>query len=194
MQQSTFSPSLTILLLLQSEITTNNKLIESNNKKELTLTNTKHALSVTFSVCPNKICEGRNGTSHCPLPKVVVWSEEESLKLSINQWHEEYLPMVSLPVPDESSSRATFIFPRSFYRTPIEIIIPDKCDLLTAWLFPESVYPKNKAIEPTPISTPASNTDEELIGLLSCSSSSPMELALAAILRETRINKGVSLY
>jgi len=106
----------------------------------------------------------------------------------MSQWTEEYLPTVALPVPDESSLRATYIIPRSLYRTPIGSIIPDSCDLLTAWLFPESVYPNDKAIEPTPISTPASTTAEELIGFLSCPSSSPMELALATKLREATNN------
>jgi len=55
-----------------------------------------------------------------------------------------------------------------------------------AWLFPESVYPNDNSNEPTP--NPVSTTAEELIGGLSSPSSSPMELALAAILREAKNN------
>jgi len=38
-----------------------------------------------------------------PLPKVLLWSEEKSLKLKMYQWKEDYLPIVALPVTDESS-------------------------------------------------------------------------------------------
>jgi len=41
-------------------------------------------LSETASDCPNKMGEGGNEPSHCPLPKVVVRSEEESLKSYAN--------------------------------------------------------------------------------------------------------------
>ena len=128
--------------------------------------------------------EGRDGPSHCPLPKVVVWSEEESLKLNVNQWKEDY---VALPVPDESSLWTNYISSKSLYLTPIGII-PDDCDLLTALLFPDSVYPKDKAIETTIISNPISAIAEELIGSLSCLSCSPMEMALAAKLLEAKNN------
>jgi len=106
----------------------------------------------------------------------------------MNQWKEDYLPTVALPASDESSLRATYISPKSLYRTPIRSIIPDYCDLLTALLFPESVYPKDKAIETTLISNLISATAEELIGFLSCPSRSPMELALAAILLKAENN------
>jgi len=125
--------------------------------------------------------EGRDGPSHSPLPKVVVWSEEESLKLNVNQGKEEYLPMVALPPTDESSRWADYISTKSLYRTPIGIIMPIDSDLLTALLFPESVYPNDKLGETPPHSVTAA---EELIGLLSCPSCSPMELALATRLRE----------
>jgi len=62
------------------------------------------------------------------------------------------------------------------------------CDLLTACLFPESVYPDHHETEPTPVSSSSSTTAEELIGCLSCSSSSPMELTLAALLLEAKNN------
>ena len=45
----------------------------------------------------NIMGEGRDGSSHSPLPKVLGRSEEESLQLSMNHWKEEYLPMVALP-------------------------------------------------------------------------------------------------
>jgi len=38
--------------------------------------NTNHVLSEAFSACPNKIGEGGNGPSHCPLPKVMVRFED----------------------------------------------------------------------------------------------------------------------
>jgi len=41
-------------------------------------------VSETSYACPTKMGEGRDGPSHCPLPKVVVRSEEES-QLSMNQ-------------------------------------------------------------------------------------------------------------
>ena len=37
-------------------------------------------LGETSSACPSKMGEGRDGPSHSPLPKVLVRSEEESLK------------------------------------------------------------------------------------------------------------------
>jgi len=96
---------------------------------------------------------------------------------------------VALPVPDESSLWANYISRKSLYLTPIWII-PDDCDLLTALLFPDSVYLKDKAIETTiiSISNPISTIAEELIGSLSCLSCSPMEMALAAILLEAKNN------
>jgi len=52
-------------------------------------TNTNLNLGETSSACPSKMGEGSDGSSHCPLPKVVVRSEEESLKLNINQLEED---------------------------------------------------------------------------------------------------------
>jgi len=65
---------------------------------------TKPDLGETSSACPSEMGEGGNGPSHCPLPKVVVWSEEESLKLYRSQSNEEYLPIVAPPedIPFES--------------------------------------------------------------------------------------------
>jgi len=156
----------------------------TNNNQELYLPNTttKPDLSETSSACPSRMGEGRDGPSHCPLPKVLVRSEEESLKLNRSQLTEEHLPVVALPVTDESSLSAIFIFPRARHLTPIGTIISEDCDLLTAWLFLESVYPD----QVTSVPVPASTTTEELIVLLSCSSSSPMELALATILLEAK--------
>jgi len=74
--------------------------------------------------------------------------------------------------------KAIFIFPRAPHLK------------LIGTNFPESVYP-HQATEPTSISAPASTADE-LIGLLSSSSSSPMELALAAILLEAKNKYGNS--
>jgi len=85
----------------------------------------------------------------------------------MNQWNEDYHSIVALPIPDEFSLRTTYISTKFPFLTPIGIIIPDDCDLLTAWLFPESVYPNDKAIEPTPISNPVKTTAEELIDFLS---------------------------
>ena len=42
-------------------------------------------LGETSCACPSKMGEGRDGPSHCPLPKVLVRSEEESLKLTVNK-------------------------------------------------------------------------------------------------------------
>ena len=104
-----------------------------------------------------------------------------------NQLNEEYLqPVAALQVPDESSQQP-IILTRALHLTPIGIIIPEECDLLTACLFPESVYPNHHEMEPTPVSSPSSTT-AELLELLSCSSSSPMELALAALLLEAKTN------
>jgi len=99
----------------------------------------------------------------------------------MNHWKEEYLPMVALPPADESSRWAAYLSTKPLYRTPIGIIMPIDSDLLTALLFPESIYPNDKPDETTPHSV---RTAEELIGLLSCPSSSPIELALAATLRK----------
>jgi len=99
-------------------------------------TTTKLDLSESSSACPNKMGEGGNVPFHCPLPKMLVLSEEESLKLNINQRKEN---SVALPVPDKSSQWATYICNKSLYLTPIGIIIPDDCDLLTVLLFPDSV-------------------------------------------------------
>jgi len=99
---------------------------------------TKHVLSETSSACPSKMVEGGNGPSHRPLPKVLLRSKEESLKLNMRQWIEDYLPIVALPVSDESSLRATYVVTKSLYRAPIEII-PDDCELLTVWLFSDLV-------------------------------------------------------
>jgi len=57
----------------------------SETHKSNTNTNTKLDFSETSFDCPNKMGEGGNGSSHCPLPKVLVRSEKESLKLNINQ-------------------------------------------------------------------------------------------------------------
>ena len=91
---------------------------------------------------------------------------------------------MAIHVTDDPSLSATFTIPRAIHLTPIGTIIPEDCDLLTARLFPESVYPD----QATSISGPASTTADELIVLLSCSSSSPMELALATILLEAKNN------
>jgi len=48
-------------------------------------TNSKDDLSGTSSARPTKMGEGRDGPSHCPLPKLVVRSEEDSLKLNLSQ-------------------------------------------------------------------------------------------------------------
>ena len=42
-------------------------------------------LGETSCACPSKMGEGRDGLSHCPLPKVLVRSEEESLKLNVSK-------------------------------------------------------------------------------------------------------------
>jgi len=49
---------------------------------------------------------GRNGPSHCPLPKVLLWSEDDPLKSNKSQLNEEYLPVVALPgnIPFESQN------------------------------------------------------------------------------------------
>jgi len=72
---------------------------QNNNTNKLNL-------SETSSACPSKMGEGRNGPSHCPLPKVLVQSEVESLKLNRSQLNEEYLPIVALPedIPFESQN------------------------------------------------------------------------------------------
>jgi len=77
----------------------------TNINQELYLqnTNTKPDLSETSSACPSKMGEGRDGPSRSPLPKVLVRSEEESLKLNRSQVKEEYLQVVAIPVTDESS-------------------------------------------------------------------------------------------
>jgi len=54
-------------------------------KSELTNTATKLDLGETSSACPSKMGEGGNGSSHCPLPKVLVLSEGESLKLNMSR-------------------------------------------------------------------------------------------------------------
>jgi len=54
-------------------------------KTELTNTTTKLDLGETSSVCPSKMGEGRDGPSNCPLPKVLVRSEEESQKTDLNK-------------------------------------------------------------------------------------------------------------
>jgi len=160
-------------------------------KTDLINTTTKLDLSETSSACTSEMDEGGNGPSHCPLPKVLVRSEGESLELTTSQLTEEYLPVVAFPVPDESLLREVLILSRSLHLTPIGTIISEDCDLLTACLFPESVYP-DQATEPTSVSAPASTTADELIGLLSSSSRSPMELALAAILLEANDRYGIS--
>jgi len=45
---------------------------------------TKLDLGETSSACPSKMGEGRDGPSHCPLPKVLVRSEEESRNMILN--------------------------------------------------------------------------------------------------------------
>ena len=94
--------------------TTEQSVLNNANKKtELTNTNTKLDLGGTSSDGPSKMGEGRDGPSHSPLPKVLVRSEEEALKLTINRMKEEYLPVEALPVSDESPPRAIFILPRA---------------------------------------------------------------------------------
>jgi len=97
--------------------------------------------------------EGRDGPSNSPLPKVLVRSEEESLKFTTNQLKEEYLSVS--PSVTRTSQRATFILPRALHLTPIGTIVPEDCDLLTASLFPESVCPDHQEKVPTPVSSPS---------------------------------------
>jgi len=47
------------------------------------------------SACTSEMGEGENGPSYCPLSKVLVRSEEESLKLTTSRLKEEYLPVVA---------------------------------------------------------------------------------------------------
>jgi len=121
-------------------------------RTELTNTTTKPDLGEISTDCPSEMGEGGNGSSHRPLTKVLVRSEEESLKLNKSQLNEEYLPLVVLLFTDKSSLREIFIFPRALLHTLIGTIISENCDLLTACLFPESVYPYHQAIDPTSIS------------------------------------------
>ena len=88
--------------------TTNNNL-KSNMKTELTNTINKLDLGETSCAFTSKMGEGRDGPSHCPLPKVLVRSEEESLQLNITQSNKEYLPIVVLPeeIPIESRKELT---------------------------------------------------------------------------------------
>jgi len=53
--------------------------------------------SGTSSVCPTKMGERVNGSSHCPLPKVVVRSEEDIQKLSMNQLNLSMKPNIRVP-------------------------------------------------------------------------------------------------
>jgi len=72
--------------------TANSNLTKTNIETELINTTTKLDFGETSSACPTKMGEGRDGPSHCPLPKVLVRSEEEALKSTINQSNKEYLP------------------------------------------------------------------------------------------------------
>jgi len=109
-----------------------------------------------------KWVRGEMGLPIVPFPRCWYGQKKKSLKLTINQVKEEYLPVEALPVPDESPLKATFVFSRALHLTPIGTIIPEDCDLLTACLFPESVYP-HQATEPTSVSSQASTTTDELI-------------------------------
>jgi len=54
---------------------------ENPNKSEKSLyPPDKHGFSEISSGRPNRMGEGNNGPSHCPLPKVVARSKEKSLK------------------------------------------------------------------------------------------------------------------
>ena len=54
--------------------------------------------------------EGRDGPSHSPLPKVVVRSEEESLKLNLNQENLAMKPNIRVPLKPKASTEASHVF------------------------------------------------------------------------------------
>ena len=67
-------------------------------------------LSETSSACPTKMGEGRDGPSHSPLPKVVVRSEEEALKLNPKQKNLDRKPNIRVPLKPKASTEASRVF------------------------------------------------------------------------------------
>jgi len=56
----------------------------------------KHDFSEISSGWTNKMGEGKNGPFHCPLPKVVVRSEEKSLKSHATTKHRGKPPQIEI--------------------------------------------------------------------------------------------------
>jgi len=70
---------------------------ENPNKSEKSLYSPyKPDFSEISSGRTNKIGEGKNGPSHCPLPKVVVRSEAKSLKSYVKPKHRGKQPKIEI--------------------------------------------------------------------------------------------------
>ena len=92
-----------------------------------------HSIS-EYSIMPSPVIKSD--------PEETIYTEASAHESS-TKINEEYdLPIVTLPVIDSLCSY--YLSTKPLYLTPIGNTIPDGCNLLTALLFPDSVYPTNK--------------------------------------------------